>query len=236
LAGIYYEMCGIAGIGGGSIPPPPTADSMALAIQIFLVLLVLAAFVIAFFSARTWHWAYVLVVLGIFLSTLGFFVLAAETLRIYAILGTEANRLQQELADYQQRNDALVRGTDDQTVMARLRAAEVDIDDDADSLPSLAELDHQLHVATMHRGRVWRNVAPANVDQQTGVVGVADVELREPSSFRPPNLLLYLGKLHHCMDARRHPAVPSAGQGEARILEGIGLRHRGCSHSEPTGS
>ena len=53
-------------------------------VQIALAVVVLVTIVVAFFAARTWHWGQVLVVLGIVLSTVGFFLLAAETLRMVA--------------------------------------------------------------------------------------------------------------------------------------------------------
>jgi len=50
-----------------------------------LIGLALASFVIAFFSARTWHWGYVVVVELFFLATMGFFLLVSETVRINAV-------------------------------------------------------------------------------------------------------------------------------------------------------
>jgi hypothetical protein len=140
---------------------------MGLYVQILLVLLLLAAFVFAFLGARTWHWGHVLVVLGIFLSTLGFFLLAAETLRINAVYRTKINQLERDLADVKARNEALRRGTDDQNLIAQLRNEDppVLVPEEAEATRGLAELEHELLLATRRRGPVWRNVAPAGVDQ-----------------------------------------------------------------------
>jgi hypothetical protein len=141
-------------------------------IHIVLVILFLAACVFAYFSARTWHWGYVIVVLGIFLSSVLFFILAAETLRVNAVLRKRANDTQRQLDDVQARNDALEQGTTDATLVSQLRNLDVRMKEEAESVPSLAKLDHELLLATRNRGRVWWNVTPTNVNQQTGVVQV----------------------------------------------------------------
>jgi hypothetical protein len=143
-------------------------------INIVLLILLLATFVIAYFSARTWHWGQVLVMLGIFLSTLGFFVLAAETLRIHAVLRKQVIELRSNLADYQARNTALEKGSEDQNVINQMRNEEVPVLVMKDYAPlrSLAELDHLLLLETRRRGRVWWNVAPAGFNPQTGEITV----------------------------------------------------------------
>jgi hypothetical protein len=143
-----------------------------------LIVVILVALVVAYFAARTWHWGYVLVVIGIVLSTAGFFLLAAETLRIQAVLRKQVNELERQLADVRASNDALVHGTDDPAVINRLRNeawpndAESPIGEEAESIPSLAELEHQLHLKTRARGRVWRNVAPAGFNPQSSELQV----------------------------------------------------------------
>jgi hypothetical protein len=140
-----------------------------LFVQIVLGVLVLAAIVGAFFAARTWHWVYVLVAVGIVLSTAGFFFLAGETLRIIAVYRKQAY------------NEALRFGTNDANLVNQLRGeawpneAPAPIRDDATSIPSLSELEHQLRLKTRSRGRLWRNVAPTSFNPQTGElqIGVA---------------------------------------------------------------
>ena len=145
---------------------------MTIAIQAFLLILILASFVIAFFSARAWHWGYVLVVLGIFLSTLGFFVLAAETLRINAVLRNQVNQLRDNVAQVEAKNEALEMGTEDAALLNQLRNEEVRIPEDAESMPSIAELEHELLLETRARGRMWWNVVPTNFNPETGEVDV----------------------------------------------------------------
>ncbi len=163
---------------------------MALYVQIFLGILVLAAFVFAFLGARTWHWGHVIVVLGIFLSTLGFFLLAAETLRINAVYRSEINRLESQLTDFKARNDALIRGTEDASLIGQLRNEEppVLVPEEAESMRSLAELDHELLLAARRRGPMWRKVAPAGVDAQSGVVN-ATIPAPAPAGLGPETVV-----------------------------------------------
>jgi hypothetical protein len=154
-----------------------------------LVILFLAACVFAYFSARTWHWGYVIVVLGIFLSSVLFFILAAETLRINAVLRKRANDTQAKLDDVQDQNEALERGTTDATLVNQLRNLEVRMKEDAETVPSLAQLDHELLLATRNRGRVWWNVTPTNVNQQTGAVQVG-IARPQPAGIRPETVVV----------------------------------------------
>jgi hypothetical protein len=131
--------------------------------------LILASFVVAFFSARTWHWGHVIVVVGIVLATFGFMLLAAETLRINRVYRTAINQKTQQLEAITAANNALEKGTNNTGIISSLRSEPepnvVNIPENAESIPSLDELDHEILLATRRRGRVWRNVAPAGVDQ-----------------------------------------------------------------------
>jgi hypothetical protein len=130
--------------------------------------LVLASFVIAFFSARTWQWGHVIVVVGIGLATFGFIILAAETLRINNVYRSAIARKTAELEKITARNNALEMGTENANVIAELRNEQepaVVMPENAESISSLDDLDHEILLATRVRGRVWRKVAPAGVDQ-----------------------------------------------------------------------
>jgi len=133
-----------------------------------IIALVLASFVIAYFSARTWHWGHVVVVVGIVLSTFGFMLLAAETLRINKVYRTAIAQKSKQLADITALNHALKNGTNDASTIAALRNEQdpaIVIPENAESIPSIEDLNHEILLATRHRGRVWRNVSPAGIDQ-----------------------------------------------------------------------
>jgi hypothetical protein len=169
-----------------------------------LGVLALAAIVFAFFSAKTWHWGYVLVVVGIFFSTLGYFILAAEVLRINAVLRKQVNDLESRLVTFETQNDALEKGSDDATIINQLRSAEVRIKDDQESIPSLAQLEHELLLAARERGRVWWNVTPVRVDAQGVQISV---ERPVPAGIKPED-----GETVVALFEVGEPALPEGGQ------------------------
>src|SRR4051812_41745276 len=144
-----------------------------------LIVLALASFVIAFFSARTWHWGYVVVVELIFLSTMGFFLLSAEVVRINAVLRTAIKKDQDTLSRVEDQNNALQNGTDNGSIIGQLSGGETPVkttkdDQGNEKIDSIAELDHELLISTRLRGRVWRNVKPAGAPHaQTRAINVA---------------------------------------------------------------
>jgi hypothetical protein len=140
-----------------------------------LIGLALASFVIAFFSARTWHWGYVIVVELIFLSTLGFFLLASETVRINAVYRTEIKKNQKQLDDVEKQNVALHDGTSDGSLIGQLGGQDPPVKttkdkEGNDKIDSIADLDHELLIATRLRGRIWTIAKPGRPNAQTGVV------------------------------------------------------------------
>src|SRR3954463_7293951 len=130
-----------------------------------LIVLALASFVIAFFSARTWHWGYVIVVELIFLATMGFFLLASEMVRINAVYRTKINSDQKLLDTTDAQNTALQNGSTDSSIIAQLSGQEPPVktaknNEGNERIDSIADLDHELLIATRLRGRIWRNVKP----------------------------------------------------------------------------
>jgi hypothetical protein len=196
-------------------------SAMALIIQILLLVLLLATFAFAFLGARTWHWGHVLVVVGIFLSTLGFFFLAAETLRINAVLRSQVNQLESDLTDVQARNEALRTGTEDTSLINQMRNEDppVLVAEDAESLESLGELDHELLLATRRRGPVWRNVAPAGVDAQSGAVRV-NIAAPVPAGITPETVVYVFEQGPAAPAAEGAP--PAQFLGEFRVTEAAG--------------
>jgi DNA repair exonuclease SbcCD ATPase subunit len=169
-----------------------------------LAVLALAAIVFAFLSAKTWHWGYVLVVVGIFFSTLGYFILAAEVLRINAVLRKQVNDLETRLTTVTAQNDALERGSEDASIINQLRSAEVRIGEEDESIPSLAQLEHELLLAARERGRVWWNVTPVRVDAQGVQISV---ERPVPAGIKPEE-----GETVVSLFEVGEPALPAEGQ------------------------
>jgi hypothetical protein len=180
--------------------------------------LALAAIVFAFFSAKTWHWGYVLVVLGIFFATLGYFILAAEVLRINAVLRKQVNDLETRLATFETQNAALERGSDDASVVNQLRNAEVRIGEEQEALPSMAELEHQLLLAARERGRAWWNVTPVRVDAQGVQISV---ERPAPAGIRPESVVVLFEAGEPTLPAEGQPPGPQY-LGEFRVTAAAG--------------
>jgi hypothetical protein len=175
--------------------------------------LALAAIVFAFLSAKTWHWGYVLVVVGIFFSTLGYFILAAEVLRINAVLRKQVTELETKLATFEGQNAALEKGSDDAGVINQLRNAEVRIGEEQETLPSMAELEHQLLLAARERGRAWWNVAPVRVDAQGVQISV---ERPAPAGIRPETVVVLFEAGEPTLPAEGQPPGPQY-LGEFRV-------------------
>jgi hypothetical protein len=149
--------------------------------------LALASFVITFLSAKTWHWGYVILVEAIFLTSVGLFILAAETLRINAVLRKQVTAQEKQLDQFKADNDALLNGTGDGTILGRLQNMDppTRMPEGATSIPSLENLNHELLLATRLRGRVWRYASPAGVDAATGAVRINFVAPPRPVNPNP---------------------------------------------------
>ena len=187
-------------------------------IWIVILLLFIASLVAAYFGSRYWHWAHVTLVVLIFMTAVGFFVLAAETLRINGVLRKQANQLETDLARTNLNIEALDRGTRNSQVINQLLGLEVKVPEDADEVPSAGELEHELYLATRLRGRVWRKVAPTGFDPQTGALTVT-VEQPQPSGIEP-NKILFLFE-----DGKPAHPEPTEGPqylGEFRVTESDG--------------
>src|SRR4051794_13172339 len=148
-----------------------------------LIILALASFVIAFFSARTWHWGYVIVVELIFLATFGFFLLASEVVRINAVYRSQIKKDQDMLEKtVEPQNNALRDGvtattketkqTVDQLKGKKPPVKMVQDEQGNDKIESIADLDHELLIATRLRGRIWTIAKPGRANAQTGAVAV----------------------------------------------------------------
>jgi hypothetical protein len=159
-----------------------------------LIALAVASFVVAFFSARSWHWGYVIVVELIFLSTIGFFLLASETVRINAVLRGQVKKTEKELDSVDAQNSALQNGSNNSAIVGQLSGQDPPVKTSKDEqgeevLKSIADLDHELLIATRLRGRIWRNVKPAGVpNAQTGAVNVA-IAAPVPAGIKPQTVV-----------------------------------------------
>lgn len=164
-------------------------------IWIVILVLFIASLVAAYFASRYWHWAHVTLVVFIFLSAVLYFVLAAGVLQYNAAFRKQVNELQAQLAQTNDQIEALRTGTKNTQLLNQMRGipgategSELQIADEAEELLSIGQLEHKLHLVTRLRGRVWRKVAPAGFDPQTGTVKVT-IAAPTPSGLEPGRIL-----------------------------------------------
>jgi hypothetical protein len=177
-----------------------------LYILIGILVLFIASVVAAYFGARTWHWAHVVLVVAVFLAAVGFFVLAAETLRATAVLRAQVNKTQRELDKFTAKNAALEKGTKDPKIIGELTGDEVKIPESAEEVPGIPDLEHQLFLIERDRGRVWHKAESTSVDAKGENVTVkATVDSPTPSGIAK-DTIIYLFE-------EGEPALPDATRG-----------------------
>lgn len=112
---------------------------MTLALQIVLALVVLVGLITTIMSIKNWHWAQMLLLLGIFFSSLGTLVLGMEVFRIHRNYRKAIPAKEVQLAEVQADIEALNRGTRDAAVIGRLAGDVADFETLATKADSLAE-------------------------------------------------------------------------------------------------
>lgn len=154
----------------------------------------IALSVVAYFSARTWHWGHVVLVELVFLAGAGATVLAAEALHFRSSYQKLEHKYKNELELVSEENLALKTDTSDEKVIRRVVAkltthienapALQDRDDFRGRLlvrlaprdgwlAGIGTLETELQMLILTRGNVWRHMQPSgNVDTQTGEVVV----------------------------------------------------------------
>lgn len=178
-------------------------------IVIVVAILLLASFVFTFLGARTWGWGTMLLVEAVFLASVGFFILASETLRINAVLRNNVKQLENQVAEATADVEGLRNGTDQAAVLNRLRNTDppAKIPEEAESIKSIQQMDHELLIATRRRGRVWRGVTPAGINAQTGVVQ-ANVPAPTPAGINKDTVVYLFDDGPPQQDAKGVPQGP----------------------------
>lgn len=194
---------------------------MTLVLQIVVLLVILIGLITIIMSIKNWHWAQMLLVLGIFFMALATFILGMEVFRIHRNIRKAIPGLEQRIADLESENDALVRGTRDAAVISRVFQGEVfggeaPFDQEAEGrMPGMEYWVKQFQALARSRGRVWRDAAPGAVDQKTGRLAVA-VPNPKPHG-------LAVGAIVYAFEqGLPNPAAPDKGAqyiGEFKVVE-----------------
>ena len=127
---------------------------MALILQIILGIVLLLGLVSVYLSSKNWHWSITVLLLFIMLTSLGFLILAAETMRIHRGLRSRLPQMQAQLEATERTNQTLQRGMGEDEL-------------------GIVQLEHRLQMLTRERGRAWRQVAPAGKLDPQGRIEVS---------------------------------------------------------------
>ncbi|TWT85427.1 hypothetical protein Pla123a_02340 [Posidoniimonas polymericola] len=178
---------------------------------IVVVVVLIASIALAILASKVWHWAHVLVVVGLVFSTVGFSNLGYRVLSVRAkYQKTETDALA-SLEEVESRIEAINRGTENGGMVARL-AEPLGLDENAEEIKSIGDLEHQLRMVNRVRGRLWDNVRPLGApDQQSFTVNVA------VSDDAPP-LNITQGAILYAFE-QGDPSQGAAYIGEFRVVQ-----------------
>lgn len=161
-----------------------------LIVQILLGIVVLVGLITILMSAKNWHWAQMLLLLGIFLFGITTLLFGLEVVRFHKKFMIAFQDTQKEIESVELQLVALDVGTRDPKIIGDLFGGDVPFDQQTESgMPSYAIWKHRLNVMARSRGRVWRGVQRVgNVDPQSNQVRVALPE-GAPGGIEPGAIL-----------------------------------------------
>ena len=139
--------------------------------MIVLGVLFLAALVIAFFSAKAWHWGHVVLVFLIITMGSVAMMLSAEALHIRQKFQKKANELAGKEEVLKKETYALKYGTRDPELTRDLKSPEEP--DDLERLQGVLTLSSRMRMLTRARGRVWNGAKKSSkINPKTGEVTI----------------------------------------------------------------
>jgi hypothetical protein len=195
---------------------------LVLALQIVVLLVVLVGLITIIMSIKNWHWAQMLLVLSIFLTTIGVLVLGLEVFRIHRNIRKGIPALEARLAAVEAENKALQHGARDPKVISEVFAGEafggqIPYDEQKEGrMPGMGVWTQRLQVQARDRGRVWRGVKPTGqVDAKTGRIPVG-IAAPKPHGLSVDSIVFAFEQ------GPPNPAAPDQGAqylGEFRVVE-----------------
>jgi hypothetical protein len=163
-----------------------------LVLQIAVLLVILIGLITIIMSIKNWHWAQMVLVLGIFFMAIATLFLGMETFRIHRNIRKAMPGLEKKLADVEEENRALQFGAraEDPAVMrivsSEVFGGEMPFDAEAEGrMPGVQVWINRLQDLARARGRVWRNAVPNGFDQKTGRVAVAIAPAQQAAPVDP---------------------------------------------------
>ncbi len=127
---------------------------------VYILLLVFACIlflVSLIFSAKTWRWLDIVVMLFLFVASIVFVSMFAMTMKARIAWDQKVSGLEKQLADLETSNQELLDG---------------DPDEPYRSFDSIRNLDKRLERSLYGRGRIWRGCMPKNYDANNNTVTI----------------------------------------------------------------
>ncbi len=158
--------------------PPRRNTRLTLVFQILVAVVVLVGLITVIMSVKNWHWAQMLLLLGIFFLSVGNLLFGLEVYRIHSSLRRKLPIFERQMVELQEESDALQYGGPS-TMLPRIFDEPLAFDVAAEGrMPSMAVWTRRLQDMERERGSVWRGVSPASaINPQTNRL---TVKLAEP--------------------------------------------------------
>jgi YD repeat-containing protein len=181
-----------------------------LVLQIVLAIVVLAGLIATIMSVKGWHWAQMLLLLGVFLSSFVVLLFGLEVFRIHRNIRSKLPALERKIAETNLKIEVLTLGGDSSQAMQLPPEPGFSVETEG-RVPGLNVWTRRLQDLERDRGAVWRGVTPSGpVDPATSRVpvtipapqphGLAKdaivyvFEQGEPSAASPQEGSQYLGE------------------------------------------
>jgi hypothetical protein len=165
---------------------------LALVLQIAVLLLILIGLITIIMSIKNWHWAQMVLALGILFMAIATLFLGMETFRIHRNIRKAIPGKEKQLAELEEENRALQHGAraEDAAVMRIVNSetfgGEMPFDAEAEGrMPGVQVWINRLQDLARARGRVWRNAVPNGFDQKTGRVAVTIAPAQQAAPIDP---------------------------------------------------
>ncbi|MEM1304004.1 MAG: hypothetical protein AAGG46_03875 [Planctomycetota bacterium] len=190
---------------------------MDLYVQIGLGTLVLATLILAFLATKVWHWAHVLVVVGLVFASIGYVLLLTPSMRTRIKWQKQYAQAEQKLEETLPFVAALQRGTDNPQLIRGLENRGLEFDDDTEQVTGVRVLREKVRLGSRLRGRTWTDAEPGRVDNRSGEVTVT-IENPQPLGIEQDGLVVVF---EQGPPAPNSPADGAQYLGEFRVV-GVG--------------
>src|SRR5580704_2156716 len=148
---------------------------MSTVVEIFVLLLILASFFLAYMGSKTWRIYQVILAWMCFAAALTFVYLAARTLKTHQSWRSAALAWEKAVNEVQTENTRLQEGEESGAEIVE---------------PGIDQLTTELHRAVLDRGTVWFGVKVDRLDPQTGK-GELTIENPQPHDV-VANMVLFV--------------------------------------------